>query len=116
MPIGASTPAIYLSGMPEGRARSPARPAGPTVRAGPWPGTSLRPELSLEPLRGFVERAVICACTQVFPAAICDDEGDVGCFVRFHRAACFAQRRVQDRTGRDAGEDALLLDQLAGPP
>ena len=59
--------------------------------------------------------ALVGAGGEVLPAAVADDERDVGALPRLDRLGRLAQRRVQDRAGGDAGEDALLLEQLADP-
>ena len=59
--------------------------------------------------------ALVGAGGEVLPAAVADDEGDVGALARLDRLGGLAERGVQDRAGGDAGEDALELEQLAHP-
>src|SRR3954471_15425103 len=93
-------------------ARVPAH-AGPTSAAHPAAArhrcgvSGSGPELALE-LRGrLLERARVGAGGQVLPPAVADDEADVGPPARRDLLVGDAARRVQDRAGRDAGEDAL---------
>src|SRR5919107_5143714 len=70
------------------------------------------PELTFQCRGGLVERARVGAGREVLPAAVAHDEGDVGLASGRHLLVGDAERSVQDGTGRDAGEDALALDQL----
>src|SRR3954468_19061772 len=67
------------------------------------------PELALEPRTRFLEGARVGPGGQVLPPAVGDDEADVGPPAGGDLLVGDAQRRVQDRAGRDAGEDALAL-------
>src|SRR4051794_7092538 len=72
------------------------------------------PELALQGGGGLLESARVGAGREVLPAAVADDEADVGPPPRRDLLVGDAERRVQDRAGRDAGEDALALHQLTG--
>src|SRR3954452_6760912 len=79
-----------------------------------WTGRPERSGPELAGQRGVVgvERAVVDASGQVFPAAVGDHERDV----RRLALAGHGQGRVQRRAGGQAGEEALDLDQFAGAP
>ena len=80
-------------------------------------GTSavpLGPELALERGGRLVERAGVGAGGEVLPATVADDEDDVGPAAGRDLLVGDPERGVQDRAGRDPGEDALALHQLAG--
>src|SRR3954451_13106226 len=80
----------------------------------PW---ASGPELALEPLGGLLQRARVGAGREALPAAVTDDERDVGALVALARDPVGdRQGGVQDRAGRDSGEDALMLDEFAGAP
>src|SRR3712207_7682407 len=88
---------------------SPARSPLAAVRlAGRLGRPSSRPELALERGRRLLQRARVGTGGQVLPATVADDEDDVGPATGGDLLVGDAQRRVQDRAGRDAGEDALL--------
>src|SRR3954451_4619979 len=72
------------------------------------------PELALQLGGRLLERARVGAGGQVLPPAVADDEADVGPPARRDLLVGDAERGVQDRAGRDTGEDALALDQLPG--
>src|SRR5688500_6969609 len=78
-----------------------------TARARLLMGGILGPELALEPVLGLVDGALVGAGREVLPATVAHDERDVGAFPRLGRLGGLAQRGVQDRAGRDAGEDAF---------
>src|SRR3954451_16319153 len=82
-------------------------------RSGGGPGRS-GPELALQCGGRLLQRARVGAGGEVLPAAVADDEADVGPPAGGQFLVGDAQRGVQDRAGRDAGEDALALHQLAG--
>jgi hypothetical protein len=75
----------------------------------------LRPELTFEGLLGLVDGALVGAGGEVLPAAVRHDERDVRRLPRVDSPGGLGQRGVQDGAGRDAGEDALELEQLADP-
>src|SRR6476661_4889452 len=79
-----------------------------------WSGITGRsgPELALEAVLRLVDGALVGPGGEVLPATVADDEGDVGTLARLDGLGRLAERRVQDRPGGDAGEDALLLEQL----
>src|SRR6476469_4528707 len=79
----------------------------------PPPAGRLGPELAVEAVLGLVDGALVGAGREVLPAAVADDEGDVGGLPRLDRLGGLAERGVEDRAGGDAGEDALELEQLA---
>src|SRR3954464_13667820 len=72
------------------------------------------PELALQGRRRLVQGAGVGARGEVLPAAVADDEADVGVPPRRDLLVGDAERGVQDRPRRDAGEDAFPLHQLAG--
>src|SRR5438270_4878893 len=72
------------------------------------------PELAFEPRRRLVETAAVRTGREVLPAAVRDDERDVGSLARPDRAVGLAERRMQDRAGGDPREDSLVLDELSG--
>src|SRR3954453_5723225 len=74
------------------------------------------PELALEVVLRLVERAFVGAGREVLPAAVADDERDVRAVTGLDRLGRDAERRVQDRAGGDAREDAFRRPQLARPP
>src|SRR4051794_922229 len=76
----------------------------------------LGPQLAFEALGCFFEGSAVGAGRQVLPAAIGDDERDVGPLPRLHRALGLPESGMQDRAGGDAREDALRLDELARTP
>src|SRR5690349_3349331 len=87
------------------------------ARAGPEPVAkkALRPELALERLDGlFRGGGRVDAGGEVLPAAVGDDERDVGALSRLDRFPADADGRVQGRAGGDAREDALLLEEFTG--
>src|SRR3954462_4588104 len=92
------------------------QPRAPRRHSRSLPGSARAagPELALEGLLGLLERAGGGAGREVLPAAVRDHEGDVGPLTVTHGLHRLAHRGVQDRAGGDAGEDALLLDQLTG--
>ena len=59
----------------------------------------------------LVDRQRVDAAGQVLPAVVADDEDDVALV----HLAGDAHRDRGDRAGRDAGEQALLVEQLARP-
>ena len=71
------------------------------------------PQLALELLGGLLQRAGVGAGRQVLPAAVAHDERAVGALAVVD-ALGDRQRRMQDRAGGDPGEDALVVDQVAG--
>src|SRR5579862_7876074 len=73
----------------------------------------LGPELALETVFGFVQRALVCAGGQVLPSAVGDDERDVGAVARVVRLLREAECGVEGTTGGDTGEDALDREQFA---
>src|SRR5438046_459614 len=75
------------------------------VRSLPRPEGS-GPELAFQHRGGLLERAGIGPGGQVLPATVGDDEHDVGAPAGGDLLVGDAERRVQDRAGRDAGEDA----------
>src|SRR5690606_32237213 len=78
-------------------------------------GRGLRPELSLELLDGLLGGGRrVDAGGEVLPAAVGDDEDDVGAPALLQGLPADAEGRVQGRSGGDAREDALLLEQLPG--
>src|SRR4051794_36855938 len=74
----------------------------------------LRPELALQGGRRLVQGAGVGAGGEVLPAAVADDEADVRVPAGRDLLVGDAERGVQDRAGRDAGEDAFALHQLTG--
>ncbi|MGH3932644.1 MAG: PLP-dependent cysteine synthase family protein, partial [Pseudonocardiaceae bacterium] len=86
------------------------------IFAGISTGGILHAALAVETILGVVEGAFVGAGREILPAAVGDDERDVGPYARAHRLGRHAQRRVEDRAGGDAREDALGLQQLAGTP
>src|SRR5690606_16679412 len=87
---------------------------GTARRTRPGAQASSGPELALEAGLRLLQGAAVGAGRQVLPAAVGDDEDDVGPLARLDRLPRHPQRRVQRAAGRDAREDALLLQQLAG--
>ena len=75
----------------------------------------LRPELTLEPVLGLVDGAFVGPGGEVLPAAVADHEDDVGALAGPDGLGGLRERGVQDRAGRDAGEQALALEQLPDP-
>src|SRR4051812_11354749 len=72
------------------------------------------PELALERGRRILQRTAVGAGREVLPAAVADDEADVGVATGGDLLVGDTERGVQDRAGRDAREDAFALHQLAG--
>src|SRR6476469_4148953 len=61
-------------------------PRHPRSRSRPRPGDGhLGPELALEAVLGLVDGAFVGAGGEVLPAAVADDEGDVGALARLDR-------------------------------
>src|SRR3954451_2056943 len=106
MPMGASVTRERLDG---GRA---CRDGGRACRDGGRACRDSRPELALEALLGLVDRALVGPGGQVLPAPVADYENDVRPRAGAHALRCLAECRVQNGTGRDAGEDSLRLEQL----
>src|SRR5690625_639643 len=71
------------------------------------------PELALEPLLGLVDRALVRSRGEVLPATVGDDEHDIGTLTRLDRLRRLCESGVQDRTARQAGEQAFCVEQLA---
>src|SRR4051794_20080462 len=67
------------------------------------------PELAVEAFLGLVDRALVGAGGEVLPAAVAHHERDLCRFSRFDRLRGLGERGMQDRAGRDAGEDAFGL-------
>src|SRR6478672_8500562 len=78
-------------------------------------GVSSCPELTLEAVLRLVDGALVRAGGEVLPAAVGDHEGDVGTLARGDRLRGLGERGVEDRAGRDTGEDALTVEQLTHP-
>src|SRR4051794_6922787 len=76
-------------------------------------GVSSGPELTLETVLRLVDGALVGAGGEVLPAPVADHEGDVGSLAGLDRLGRLAEGGVQDRARGDAGEDPLLLEQLA---
>src|SRR6478672_10557266 len=91
-------------------------PTSPEIAVTPRAaGRSSGPELALEAVLGLVDGALVGAGGEVLHASVGHDERDVGALPRLDRLGGLAERGVQDRPGRDAGEDALELEQLPDP-
>src|SRR4051812_34079373 len=73
------------------------------------------PELALEVGLGLVQRACVGAGREVLPSRITDHQRHVGATTFLRSLGRHAERGMQDRTGRDAGEDALVVEQLTDP-
>src|SRR3954454_835236 len=73
-------------------------------------GVPLPPDGRLEVL-DLVDRERVDAAREVLPAVVGDDEHDVALV----ELACDAHRDARDRAAGDPGEDALLVEQSAGP-
>src|SRR5687767_5214135 len=107
------------AGAPEARPR-PSTHRHPSVQRIRLPGARgaravpSGPELTLERGGGLLERAGVGAGREILPAAVSHDEDDVGVPAGRDLLVGDAQRRMQDRARRDAGEDALALHQLPG--
>src|SRR4051794_36552623 len=104
-------PTLHLTSLASSRLRAGAATAPPG-----GDGAASGPELALEAILGLVDRALVGAGGQVLPAAVRDHERDVGGLALADALGRLAERRVQDRAGRDAGEDALVVEQLTDPP
>src|SRR5262245_52057392 len=85
------------------------------VCVGPTLSGRSGPELTLEPILGLVDGALVGPGGKVLPAAIGHHERDVGALAGLDRLRRLRERGVQDRAGRDSGEDALELEQLPDP-
>src|SRR4051794_37628831 len=77
---------------------------------------NLRPELPPDRFCRLLQRPGVGTGGEVLPAAVGDHERDVRTLPVARSAAGLCESGVEDRARRDAGEDAFLLDQLAGPP
>src|SRR5699024_2466956 len=72
-----------------------------------------RPELAFESLLGLVDGALVRSRGEVLPATVGDDEHDIGTLARLDRLRRLCESGVQDRTARQAGEQAFCVEQLA---
>src|SRR5699024_8561 len=73
------------------------------------------PEVAVETFLRLLERALVCTGGQILPRGVGDDEGDVSALPGTLGLACHRHGRVQGSPGRNAGEDALLVQQLPCP-
>src|SRR5690606_23551855 len=108
-----------LSGQSSAAEPVPRLPGG--RHAGRWPSSVTgapppvwprAPAVAVQLGRRLVRRTRVGTGGQILPPGIGDHERDVGALTGPHGLLRRRQRRVQHRTGRNAREDALQLEQL----
>src|SRR3954471_3688406 len=79
-------------------------------------GGASGPELAVERGLRLGESAGVGTRREVLPTAVAHDETHIGPLPLLGGTSGDAERRVQDRAGRDADEHALVVQQLAHAP